>query len=116
MTCRKTTIFLLSLPLLLLAQNHNTWSDYGGGSDSAQYSALKQIDRSNVNRLEIAWAYPTVDGKKYFFNPIVVDGLMYVLAKNNSIVALEASTGKEVWTHACDPGTTIITNRGINYW
>ncbi|MBZ5626305.1 MAG: pyrroloquinoline quinone-dependent dehydrogenase [Acidobacteriia bacterium] len=97
-------------------QNHTTWSDYGGAADSAQYSALKQINRSNVNRLEVAWSYPTADGKRYLFNPIVVDGLMYVLAKNNSIVALDASSGKEIWTYASNPAPAIITNRGINYW
>jgi len=42
--------------------------------------------------------------------------LVYVLAKNNSIVALDASTGKEVWLHQTDPATKLITNRGINYW
>ena len=29
---------------------------------------------------------------------------MYVLAKNNSIVALDAATGKEIWTHPAEPG------------
>jgi glucose dehydrogenase len=110
------TLAALSAQFPVPAQNHATWSDYGGASDSAQYSALKQINRSNVNRLETAWIYPTGDGRKYFFNPLVVDGVMYVLAKNNSIVALDASTGKEIWTCAPEPNTTIITNRGINYW
>ena len=97
-------------------QNYKTWSDYGGGLDAAQYSALGQINRSNVNRLEVAWVYPTGDGRKYVFNPLVVDDLVFVLAKNNSIVALNAATGKEVWTYASPPGTNIITDRGINYW
>ena len=95
---------------------HRTWRDYGGAADSAQYSSLKQINRSNVNRLEVAWTYPTGDGNRYFFNPIVVDGLMYVMAKNNSIVALDAATGKEIWVHKTDPRTKLITDRGINYW
>ncbi|MFL6352221.1 MAG: PQQ-binding-like beta-propeller repeat protein [Bryobacteraceae bacterium] len=95
---------------------HRTWRDYGGAADSAQYSALKQINRSNVNKLEIAWIYPTGDISKYSFNPVVVDGLVFVLAKNNSIVALDASTGKEVWVHPTDPDTKLLTNRGINYW
>jgi len=38
------------------------------------------------------------------------------MAKNNSIVALDAATGKEVWIHKADAHTEIITNRGINYW
>ena len=98
------------------AQDHTTWSDYGGAADSAQYSALKQIDRSNVSRLQVAWSYPTGDGRKYFFNPLVVDGVMYVLARNNSIVALDAATGKEIWTWTAGEEITVITHRGINYW
>ena len=38
---------------------------------------------------------------------------MYVLAKNSSLVALNAETGKEIWIHANLRG---ITGRGINYW
>jgi quinoprotein glucose dehydrogenase len=107
-------IFLAGLPLT--AQSHKTWSDYGGSADAAQYSALSQINRSNVSQLEVAWIYPTGDDRRYFFNPLVADGVMYVLAKNNSIVALDAVTGKEIWTHGSESGTTIITDRGINYW
>jgi quinoprotein glucose dehydrogenase len=100
----------------LVAQTHTTWSDYGGAADSSQYSALDQINRANVAKLELAWTYQTGDSNKYFFNPLVVDNVVYVLAKNNSIVALDASTGKEIWTHASGPEIKIITNRGINYW
>src|SRR5215813_9794197 len=100
----------------IYGQDHTGWRDYAGGSDSAQYSALKQINRSNVSRLEIAWTYPTGDGQKYSFNPIMVDGLLYVLGKKNSVIALDAATGKEVWVYTPDPPATIITNRGINYW
>src|SRR6266404_4686615 len=97
-------------------QDHKTWSDYGGAADSAQYSTLARINRSNVSKLEVAWTYPTGDDHKYSFNPIVVDAVMYVLARNNSIVALNAATGQEIWTHAAEPDTTVITTRGINYW
>src|ERR1700722_12448884 len=100
----------------LAAQTHLTWSDYGGASDSSQYSALSQINRSNVAKLELAWTYQTGDNNKYFFNPLVVDNVAYVLAKNNSIVAVDASTGKEIWTYVSGPEIKIITNRGINYW
>ncbi len=107
-------VFLLASSLF--AQNYSTWSDYSGASDSSQYSALEQINRSNVAKLELAWTYQTGDNNKYFFNPLIVDNVAYVLAKNNSIVALDASTGKEIWTHASGPEIKIITNRGINYW
>lgn len=97
-------------------QDHITWRDYGGAADSAQYSALQQINRSNVNKLQVAWTYPTGDNKRYFFNPIAIDGILYVLARNNSIVALDAATGREIWAFGTGIETKVITNRGINYW
>lgn len=99
-----------------VAQNYTTWCDYGGGEASAQYSALRQINRTNVAQLQIAWVFPTGDDRRYFFNPIEAHGLTYVMAENNSIIALNAETGKVVWVHRPDPQTEIITNRGINYW
>jgi quinoprotein glucose dehydrogenase len=78
------------------AKSHTTWSDYAGGSDASQYSALAQINRSNVNQLEIAWKYPTGDTGGYLFDPLVVDNVMFVQAKGGSIVALDAATGKEL--------------------
>jgi quinoprotein glucose dehydrogenase len=112
----KPLLICLLLASGLIAQTHLGWSDYGGSPDSAQYSALTQIDRSNVSKLKVAWTYPTADGNKYFFNPLIADGLMYVMAKGNSIVALDAATGREVWVHATGPNNAIVTNRGLNYW
>ena len=89
-----------------------TWSQYQGGADSSQYSSLKQINKSNVKQLEVAWTYPTGPGI-YTFDPLVVDGVMYVLAKSNSVVALDAITGKELWVH---PNVGLVGARGMNYW
>ena len=97
-------------------QPHVNWSDYGGSPDASQYSSLSQINRSNVSRLKIAWKYPTADGKEYLFNPIVVDDVMYVLAKDHSIVALDAATGKELWVAPDPVQDTLFPLRGINYW
>jgi len=98
------------------ADIHRTWRNYEGSPDAAQYSGLDQINRSNVRQLKIAWKYSTGDGNKYLFNPLVVDNVMYVLANQNSIVALDARTGNELWVHQTDAQTRLITNRGINYW
>ncbi len=38
---------------------------------------------------------------------------MYVLARSNALVALDATTGKEIWVHDNLQG---IVERGINYW
>src|SRR5215469_16372506 len=96
-------------------QPYTTWSDYGGAQDSMQYSALKQINKSNVSQLELAWFYPVPDRTGNFgFNPIVADGTMYVLGPKNSIVALDAITGKQVWSHPAEGN--IVSQRGIAYW
>ena len=115
-------LLALLSPLALPGQNpaadrtHETWADYGGGPDSSQYSSLRQINSSNVSQLEIAWTFPTGDDNRYFFNPVEAHGLTYVLAEDDSIVALDAETGKKVWAHPAEPHTEIMTDRGINYW
>ena len=110
----------LALPLTAVAafaaDPHAAWREYGGASDSAQYSSLRQIDKSNVAQLDVAWTYSTGDARKYDFNPLVVDGTMYVLAKNNSVIALNAATGREIWTWVNPAPDKLITHRGINYW
>jgi quinoprotein glucose dehydrogenase len=90
-----------------------TWHDYGGGPDNARYLPLDQINKSNLSQLDVAWSYPTQDTIAYVFNPIIVDNMMFVLARNNSLVALDATTGKEIWIHEELAG---IAPRGINYW
>jgi quinoprotein glucose dehydrogenase len=38
-------------------RSFDTWTGYGGGQDSSQYSSLKQINKSNVKQLEVVWTY-----------------------------------------------------------
>ena len=95
----------------VLAQNtHKTWKDYGGGPDTSRYTALDQIRKTNVKQLEVAWSY--FNGSSGM-NPIVVDGVMYVYGRNNSLIALDAATGKEIWIHT---GLSSIATLGVNYW
>ena len=94
-------------------RSFKAWSQYLGGADSSQYSALDQINKSTVSQLDVVWRYPSGDSRSYRFNPIVVDGTMFVLARNNAIVALDARTGNEKWSH---PNDGAVGDRGINYW
>ena len=91
---------------------HSTWSHYGGSPDQSKYFNGSEITKENVNQLEVAWSYPA-DGGFNNFAPIVVDTTMYVLGKNNSLIALNVLTGKEIWIHANLRG---LTRKGINYW
>jgi quinoprotein glucose dehydrogenase len=93
-------------------QPYTTWSDYGGAADSMQYSALTQINRSNVRQLEPAWFYHVAgDPVRLPFNPLIAGGVMFVAGTKGVVVALDAATGKELWT-----SPEAATERGITYW
>ena len=79
------------------ARPYTTWNAYLGGAHSAQFTALDQITTANVSRLQVAWTFPA--GKRTFlFNPLAADGLVFVLAGANDLVALDATTGAQVWS------------------
>ena len=102
------------LSLIAAAVLYTTWSDYGGTADSMQYSALKQVNKSNVNRLELAWSYPVPGPSARFGStPLVVDGMIYLRGGENSLVALDAASGKKIWNHSVEGNPT---DRGLNFW
>src|SRR5689334_21420193 len=67
------------------------WTGYGNGPDNSRYVEARQIDRSNVARLQVAWTYPFGDTGS---SPIVVRGVAYGRGRNGSLVAIDAATGK----------------------
>lgn len=106
-------IFVVALCALAMPFSYGqeeSWPDYGGGPDSSHFVGSRQITKDNVNQLEVAWVYPYGETG---FNPIIVDNYMYVLGRNSSLIALEATTGKAIWIHE---GLRGISSRGINYW
>jgi quinoprotein glucose dehydrogenase len=107
------------LPVALQAQKSTGWSEYLGGPDSAHYSPLKQVNSRNVKQLEVAWSYETGDELSYTFCPLVVDNIAYVAAKQGALVALDATTGKELWVYSfaiAGRFSGIAGQRGANYW
>jgi quinoprotein glucose dehydrogenase len=98
----------------------------GGG----RYSALDQINRTNVDRLEVAWTYHSGDLSDYGSDlgpsslevtPILANDLLYLCTPFNRIIALDPASGTEVWTF--DPHDGLIQSerrvkncRGVAYW
>jgi glucose dehydrogenase len=95
---------------------HTSWSDYGGGTDSAQYTALTQINPSNVKDMQVVWTAPTGDDARYVFEPVQAHGVVYALTAGHSISAFDAETGEQMWQWKPVDKTTAMTDRGINYW
>jgi quinoprotein glucose dehydrogenase len=90
---------------------YTTWTAYGGGAHSSQYSALDQISASNVSQLQLVWTFPVTG--IVIFNPLVVDGVLYLQASADTLAAVDAATGKEIWRRKLQGS---IGARGMNYW
>ena len=85
------------------------WPGYGGGPDNSRYFTSRQITKTNVANLQVAWTYPFGDTG----NPIVVRGRIYGRGRNGSVVAVDAGTGREIWVRENMAG---MNSRGMMYW
>src|SRR2546428_5729140 len=93
------------------AKPYTTWTAYGGGAHSAQYSALNQINKSNVSQLQVVWTFPVT--RTVIFNPLVVDGVVYLQASGNTLAAVDAASCKEICRRQKQGP---IGARPCNYW
>ena len=96
--------------------NSKEWSEYLGGPDRNHYSAISQIDTSNVALLQKAWEYHTGDSGQMQCNPVVVGGRLFGLTASNYLFALNAATGEELWRFRPDSIGSSTVNRGVAYW
>ncbi len=103
--------------LLGAAQEPANWLMYGGDYRSQHYSGLNQITAENVHRLRAKWIYQ-MHRQKVETTPIVVDGIMYVTRPPSDVIALDAETGRALWTFEYRLPSKVYTccgevNRGL---
>jgi alcohol dehydrogenase (cytochrome c) len=103
--------------LLDAANEPGNWLMYGGDYRSHHYSSLSQITAANVHRLRARWIYQ-MHKQKVETTPIVVDGVMFVTRPPSDVIALDAETGRALWTFEYRlPGTVYVccgeVNRGL---
>src|SRR5262245_35663898 len=79
-------------------------------ADGSNFANFDHFKKSNIERLGVAWFYPYGSTGA---SPVVADGVAYVQGRNNALVALDATNGKELWIHE---NLTGMTARGLNYW
>ena len=80
------------------------WLTYSGGYASQRYSELTRIAPENVKGLALRWSLASGDPNAHEeVTPLVVDGVMYTVRKVNDVVALDAASGKIIWTYAHTP-------------
>jgi len=92
------------------------WRTINRDLAGTRYSPLKDINRANVSTLAVAWSYPMRGANTA--PPLVVAGTMYLPA-GGRIVAIDADSGKEIWSFA-PPGVNgrppAVSTRGVGYW
>ena len=92
------------------------WADYLGGADRNHYSELTQINPQNVANLKVAWTYSTADSGQMQVNPLIIDGILYGVTPSVQAFALDAATGKEIWTFGDKLKDWASTSRGVAFW
>lgn len=78
-----------------------SWLTYSGTYHSERYSPLDEIHRGNVGDLRVQWVYQTDPGYVET-TPLVVDSVLYLTEPPSTVTALDARTGRELWSW--DPG------------
>ena len=101
-----------------LKQNHQNgnWHRSHGGNSSTKYSILKQVNKSNVKDLKIAWQYKSLKEPKIKIsvqaNPIIVGDRMFVPTVDNHLLSLNGKTGDEIWKIKLP---FLIARRGLTW-
>ena len=91
------------------------WPIYGGQPENDHYSRLTQINRKTVANLRVAWTMDTHEQGGLQTSPLVVGHVLYGYTPSEKVIALDAATGKPLWTfdsgiHGTQP------DRGLTYW
>jgi alcohol dehydrogenase (cytochrome c) len=93
------------------------WPAFGHDPSNRNFSDLTQINRDTVGRLRPAWIFQTGVTGYFQAQPVMVDGTLYVSTTQNNVAALDARTGKPLWTYTHRPRTEKIfgppSNRGV---
>lgn len=132
---RTSVIALLAacLGVLPLAAQDVEWPSFGNDGANTKYSPLDQIDRSNFEKLEVAWTWESISTKiseaqdrvrpgQFKVIPIQLDGLLYVSTEVSQVAAIDPRTGKTVWEYdpeswkAGRPANLGFQHRGVSAW
>jgi alcohol dehydrogenase (cytochrome c) len=104
--------------LLHAAAEPQNWLSYSGNYNSQRYSTLAQINRQNVDSLELKWVFQVESLQKLETSPLVVNGIMYLTQPPNDVIALDAYSGRAFWVYQYRPAPGYkvccgAVNRGV---
>jgi quinoprotein glucose dehydrogenase len=115
-----------------LAQAGNEWRAWGGDLGATKFSSLTDINRENVSRLARAWEWSTNETAdaatrtrpgNFQATPLMIGDTLFLSTSLNRVVALDANTGKELWSYdpkayvaGQPPNGTGFVHRGVATW
>ena len=128
---RQFGLALLAVPALALANadvekniaNSKNWAMQAGDMYNQRYSKLKQINKGNVGKMQVAWTFSTGVLRGHEGSPLVIDGMMYLHSPfPNKVFAIDLDTQKIVWKYEPKQDPAVIpqmccdtVNRGLAY-
>lgn len=111
-----------SVPGFTLAKGDNSpqdWTAYARDTTGRRYSAFNQINRDNVGKLELAWTFRTGRGAVGLDQntPLQIGDTIYSCTTLNSVIAIDADTGKEKWRYNANPKSVMWQRcRSVGYY
>ncbi|MDA1371713.1 MAG: PQQ-dependent dehydrogenase, methanol/ethanol family [Proteobacteria bacterium] len=100
--------------ILNAANAPENWLTYNGGYSAQRYSALDQITTTNVDNLQLKWTLQNQVFGAWQSNPIIVDGVMYVTERPNTVMAVDAVDGRVFWKYRHIPAENAVVCCGAN--
>lgn len=98
------------------------WQYYGNTPAGTRYVPFEQINKDNVDKLEVAWQYRTGEiatgASEYQNTPIQIGNTVYTCTPLSKVIALDADTGEERWVFDPKIEDTHVWNRcrGVAYY
>jgi alcohol dehydrogenase (cytochrome c) len=103
---------------------NGNWIDFGGNNTADRYSALNQINTSDVANLHTVWHIHTGStvgpGRSQSAGAVVYNGAYYIVTGSDDVLAIAGATGQVLWTYRANlvPGTYVsdgggVTSRGL---
>src|SRR5690349_3830863 len=75
------------------------WLTYWGDYSAIRHRSLDQINSKNVKDLRLAWMFQTGRTGAQETVPLVIDGIMYATVGDGGAVALDARSGRPLWSY-----------------
>lgn len=106
------------------AHAQKDWSAYGNTAGGSRFAALDQINRGNVDKLQVAWTYHTGEvaesdgnGAEDQTTPLQIGEKVFLCTPHNNLIALDASTGKQLWKREINAKSSVWQRcRGLAYF